>query len=53
LFAKVANNILHEKHSGLKDKVKFIEGDACHLSPELGKFDVVFAGNLIDRISDP
>lgn len=30
-----------------------MQGDACKLSANLGKFDVAFAGNLIDRLYDP
>jgi len=33
--------------------VKFIEGDGCKLDKGLGKFSLIFAGNLIDRIYDP
>ena len=28
-------------------------GDACKLDPSLGKFNLVFGGNLIDRLPDP
>ena len=28
-------------------------GDACNLDPSLGKFDLIFGGNLIDRLPDP
>jgi hypothetical protein len=42
-----------ERYKSLKEIVKFVEGDACNLSNEIGKFDVIFAGNLIDRIYDP
>lgn len=52
-FINAANKVLEEKYAGLKDKVKFIQGDGCKLDPELGKFDVVFAGNLVDRLYDP
>ena len=33
--------------------MKFIEGDGCKLDKELGRFSLIFAGNLIDRIYDP
>lgn len=52
-FINAANKVLNEKHQDVAGKVKFIQGDACKLSPELGKFDVIFAGNLIDRLYDP
>lgn len=34
-------------------KVKFVQGDACKLNPDLGKFDVIFASCVIDRLYDP
>lgn len=34
-------------------KVKILQGDACKLDHNLGKFDVIFGGNLIDRLYDP
>ena len=33
--------------------MKFVVGDACNLNPCLGKFNVIFGGNLIDRLPDP
>lgn len=33
--------------------MNFIEGDGCKLDKGLGKFSLIFAGNLIDRIYDP
>lgn len=33
--------------------VTFQHGDAQHLPPNLGKFDLVFMGNLIDRLANP
>jgi putative 4-mercaptohistidine N1-methyltranferase len=41
---------------GLADaagRVQFAVGDACRLPPELTAYDVVFAGNLIDRLYEP
>jgi putative 4-mercaptohistidine N1-methyltranferase len=35
------------------DRVRFERGDACHLRPDLGPFDLVLMANLIDRLSDP
>ena len=37
----------------LESKVKFIVGDACKLDAALGKFSMIFGGNLIDRLYDP
>lgn len=34
-------------------RTEFQAGDACALSADLGAFDLVFAGNLIDRLPDP
>ncbi|WP_148862818.1 putative 4-mercaptohistidine N1-methyltransferase [Marinobacter fonticola] len=41
---------------GLADarkRVRFVPGDASQVDPALGHFDLVFAGNLIDRLEDP
>jgi len=34
-------------------RVLFMQGDACNLKPLHTGYDVVFAGNLIDRLYDP
>jgi len=34
-------------------KVSFATGDACNLSGEHQGYDLIFAGNLIDRLQDP
>lgn len=36
-----------------RGRVKFEVGDAMRLRPDLGKFDVVFMANLIDRLEEP
>lgn len=36
-----------------KDRINFWQGDACNLNPSLGKFHLIFAGNLVDRIQNP
>lgn len=33
--------------------VRFEQGDACNLRPDLGTFDLVLMANLIDRLPDP
>ncbi|WP_347330522.1 putative 4-mercaptohistidine N1-methyltransferase [Marinimicrobium locisalis] len=41
---------------GLSDAAKrvlFQQGDACALNANLGIFDLIFAGNLLDRLPDP
>lgn len=35
------------------DRVSFATGDACQLEVPDAPFDLVFAGNLIDRLADP
>ena len=34
-------------------RVLFMQGDACNLKPLYAGYDLVFAGNLIDRLYDP
>ncbi|MCW5716112.1 MAG: 5-histidylcysteine sulfoxide synthase [Bauldia sp.] len=34
-------------------KVVFAQGDACNLADKYGGYDLVFAGNLVDRLYDP
>jgi putative 4-mercaptohistidine N1-methyltranferase len=36
-----------------RSRVNFFQGDACNLQPELGKFDVILASNLLCRLPDP
>ncbi len=35
------------------ERVQFEQGDAMHLRPDLGAFDLVLAANLIDRLREP
>ncbi len=35
------------------DRVHFSQGDACNLKPLYKDYDLVFAGNLIDRLYEP
>jgi 5-histidylcysteine sulfoxide synthase/putative 4-mercaptohistidine N1-methyltranferase len=39
--------------AGCGPRVLFMQGDACNLKPLLTGYDLVFAGNLIDRLYDP
>jgi 2-polyprenyl-3-methyl-5-hydroxy-6-metoxy-1,4-benzoquinol methylase len=51
---KAANERLESNFSNLKDKVKFIVGDVHqNLNPNLGKFDLILASNIIDRLENP
>jgi putative 4-mercaptohistidine N1-methyltranferase len=34
-------------------KVEFWQADACNLKPQFKGYDLIFAGNLIDRLYDP
>jgi 5-histidylcysteine sulfoxide synthase/putative 4-mercaptohistidine N1-methyltranferase len=36
-----------------KDKVEFVQGDACNLKPFFSGYDLLIASNLIDRLYDP
>ena len=36
-----------------RDKVSFWQADACNLKPIYKDFDLIFGGNLIDRLYDP
>ena len=36
-----------------KEKVSFWQADACNLKPIFKDFDLIFGGNLIDRLYDP
>jgi putative 4-mercaptohistidine N1-methyltranferase len=37
----------------VKDKVEFLQADAANLKPLFSGYDLIFAGNLIDRLYDP
>jgi 5-histidylcysteine sulfoxide synthase/putative 4-mercaptohistidine N1-methyltranferase len=39
--------------SEVADKVTFWQADACNLKPLFNAYDLIFAGNLIDRLYDP
>jgi len=49
----------HEKEiknlglEGLSNKVEFYQADAVNLKPIFTNYDLIFAGNLIDRLYDP
>lgn len=42
-----------EDYLEVKDKIAFMQGDACNLVEKFLDYDLVFAGNLIDRLYDP
>jgi 5-histidylcysteine sulfoxide synthase/putative 4-mercaptohistidine N1-methyltranferase len=49
----------HEKHlsdfglESVRDKVEFFQADAVNLKPQFSNYDLIFAGNLLDRLYDP
>ena len=40
-------------YADISTKVSFMQGDACNLPEKFDNYDLVFAGNLIDRLYDP
>ncbi len=40
-------------YADISNKVSFMQGDACNLPEKFDNYDLVFAGNLIDRLYDP
>ena len=47
---KLAN---FESYEAIKNKISFMQGDACNLTDKYTDYDLVFAGNLIDRLYKP
>ena len=39
--------------ANIQHKIDFQQGDACNLKSHLNNFDLIFMGNLIDRLYDP
>ncbi|UIL52488.1 MULTISPECIES: 5-histidylcysteine sulfoxide synthase [Pantoea] len=37
----------------LAQRIRFVQGDACNLKPQPGRYDLVLASNLIDRLRQP
>lgn len=46
-------NLRHFALEEMCDKIEFWQGDACNLKPNFTGYDLIFAGNLIDRLYDP
>lgn len=40
-------------YKDIGDRVNFMQGDACNLPEKFTDYELVFAGNLIDRLYDP
>ena len=51
-FINTAESKLSE-YEEVANRIKFVVGDACHLEHSLGKFNLIFGGNLIDHLPDP
>jgi putative 4-mercaptohistidine N1-methyltranferase len=39
--------------SAMREKVEFLQGDACNLKPHFTGYDLVLAANLVDRLYSP
>ena len=42
-----------EGYGDVKDKISFLQGDACNLLEKYANYDLVFASNVLDRLYDP
>ncbi|MEM7784400.1 MAG: 5-histidylcysteine sulfoxide synthase [Planctomycetota bacterium] len=42
-----------EGYTEVKDKISFMQGDACNLVEKYDNYDLVFASNVVDRLYDP
>ncbi len=40
-------------YDAVKDKIAFMQADACNLIEKFSDYDLVFASNLLDRLYDP
>ncbi|WMC09314.1 5-histidylcysteine sulfoxide synthase [Oceanimonas pelagia] len=40
-------------YAGVADRIEFVQGDAHNLKPRFTGYDLIFCGNLIDRLYDP
>ncbi|MEQ1789960.1 MAG: putative 4-mercaptohistidine N1-methyltransferase, partial [Rickettsiales bacterium] len=43
----------YPQYDEVKNNIHFTQGDACNLAEKFTDYDLVFAGNLIDRLYDP
>jgi 5-histidylcysteine sulfoxide synthase/putative 4-mercaptohistidine N1-methyltranferase len=44
---------LPDELKAVTEKIAFWQADACNLKPQFTGYDLIFAGNLIDRLYDP
>ncbi|KHT63461.1 SAM-dependent methyltransferase [Photobacterium gaetbulicola] len=40
-------------YQDIANKINFVQGDACNLKPQFSQYDLIYASNLIDRLSNP
>ncbi|PSU08832.1 SAM-dependent methyltransferase [Photobacterium gaetbulicola] len=40
-------------YQDIANKINFVQGDACNLKPQFGQYDLIYASNLIDRLTNP
>lgn len=53
IFSKQQRRLADLALLGTASKVAFFQADACNLKPHFSDYDLIFAGNLIDRLYDP
>lgn len=53
LVAFMETNLSEFGYDAVTHKIEFAQGDACNLKPTYRDYDLVFCGNLIDRLYDP
>lgn len=53
LFETVERSLEHLGLTGVRERVDFVRADALALPEELTGYDLIFAGNLIDRLPSP
>ena len=41
------------QYADVKNKIAFLQGDACNLVEKFSDYDLVFAGNLLEQLYDP
>lgn len=46
-------NLIELGLEGVRNKVEFMQGDACNLKPQFADYDLILAANLIDRLYSP
>lgn len=52
-FINAAKEKLESNFANLNEKVNFLVGDVQNLNPNIGKFNLIMASNIIDRLENP